>query len=228
MAEAKRPPFAEVLEEFGATGLAGLTEAEWAERDRKLRATQDKIAANDSALLADAAILALRSCGAPERRLSEATGLGFNARAPAVEQVTNFDPEADRPIRILAGSVGVGKTIAALRWLVDHGGDRPLFLRANAFEAAGRYDKVLRARWESATSLLLDDLGSEFADGKGNLAADLQELVDFYAGGAAGLIITTNLAWREFEQRYGERIWSRLRQGARWRNVKGPDLRRSK
>ena len=228
MTEAKRPPFAEVLAQFGATELAGLTEEQWAERDRKLRGLGEQQTAEESKASTDLAIASLGRSGAPDRRLNEATGPEFNAPAPAVEQIADFDPEADRPIRILAGSIGVGKTIAALRWLVDQGGDRPMFLRVNAFEAAGRYDKKLRKAWESASSLLLDDLGSEFADGKGNLLADLHELVDFYAGGSAGLIITTNLGWREFEQRYGERIWSRLRQGARWRNVKGPDLRRTR
>ena len=101
-------------------------------------------------------------------------------------------------------------------------------MRASAFEAGGRYDRVLRERWQRCSALVLDDLGAEYKDGKGNLLADLDELIDVYVGRRARLIITTNLTPEKFHKRYGERIASRLRENARWKSISATDMRKPK
>jgi len=134
---------------------------------------------------------------------------------------------AEKNIRIIAGGVGSGKTWAAVRWIGDHGGSSPFFMRAHAFEAAGRYDRRLRERWQTCSALVLDDLGAEYADGKGNILADLDELFDIYATRMACLIVTTNLTPDQLRQRYGARIISRLRQHGEFRQIADPDMRRA-
>ena len=91
-------------------------------------------------------------------------------------------------ILVLSGGVGCGKTVAAVRWLGEYGGVKPFFMRAHEFEAAGRYDRELRERWLGATGLVLDDLGAEYADGKGNLLSDLDSLFDTYCGKYARMV----------------------------------------
>lgn len=126
---------------------------------------------------------------------------------------------------VLSGGVGVGKTAAAVWWQMRWGGARPAFIRAAAFAAAGRYDRRHREQWTMASSLVLDDLGVEYADAKGSLLADLDELVDLYHAERRPLVITTNLVAEDFRERYRARIASRVRADGGWLSIPGPDQR---
>lgn len=204
--------------------LPQLTDEEWAERDAKIQA--DLEAANDKrrAQEHEATRLRVLDGGAPERAVIGAYADTFEVDAEAMLALQDFRAD-ERGIRILAGGVGSGKTWAAVRWLGELGGGSPMFMRVSEFETVSRYDKDHRARWKNASALVLDDLGAEYADGKGNLMADLDELVDVYSGRLARLIITTNLTPAQFKARYSSRILSRLRAHARWKSLSGGDRR---
>jgi DNA replication protein DnaC len=217
---------------FGADTLAAmklpdLTDAEWAERDAGIQA---ELEAQEAALRATeekAARVRVLEGGAPERAVRDSFAGWFDVGAESVQALRDFHTD-ERGIRILAGGVGSGKTLAAIRWLAEYGGSRPVFLRVSEFETVSRYDKEARARWKGATALVFDDLGAEYADAKGNFLADLDELIDVYAGRFARLIITTNLDLNQFRGRYKARIVSRMRANARWKSLQHGDRRVAK
>jgi DNA replication protein DnaC len=204
--------------------LPQLTDEEWAERDAKMQADLEAEEAKRQALEDEATRVRVLAGGAPERAVIGAYADTFEVDAEAMLGLHDFKAD-ERGIRILAGGVGSGKTWAAVRWLGEHGGGSPMFMRVSEFETISRYDKDHRQRWKNASALVLDDLGAEYADGKGNLMADLDELVDVYSGRLARLIITTNLTPAQFKARYSSRILSRLRAHARWKSLSGGDRR---
>ncbi len=67
---------------------------------------------------------------------------------------------------------------------------------------------------ETAPVLALDDLAVEFLDDKGMFEFVLDALLDARWSAELPTVITTNLNLAEFSERFGERIVSRLRDGA--------------
>lgn len=138
-----------------------------------------------------------------------------------------------KKILVLAGGVGAGKTTAAT-WVALKGQDpRPGFARVNQLERRGRYAEKLDEWLEDRTSLVVDDLGAEYLDGKGNFRSVLDEVIDAFYSNRRTLVMTTNLRPRaaagepeQFAERYGERVWSRLNQFALWGDCGTRDLRR--
>jgi len=196
----------------------------WEERDREIAEEREE---RERKLAAEARVRwneNMIRAGVPGRRLEEALAADVDLEAPAIKALDSWSE--DRNILVIAGPIGVGKTIAAVLWLQANGGRRPLFMRASAFEARGRYDHDTRQAWERSTGFVLDDLGVEYTDARGNFAALLDELVDLYTGGHAGLVITTNLDASKFRERYGERVASRIVKFGNWRNIRGEDRRR--
>lgn len=163
--------------------------------------------------------------GAPEALVDLITSGRVDKTAVVMDDLDQWN-QSGRRIVVLSGPVGVGKTVGALRWLANFGGLQPCFVRAGDFEARGRYSHVWRDAWQKATGMILDDMGAEYQDAKGNLLADLDTLIDTYAVGRGRLIITTNLTWEDFQNRYEERISSRIVGNAAWVNVTGRDQRR--
>lgn len=222
-------PIGEVVADSVARLMPKLSDEEWAARDAeieraKLREAKAKLAEEYSERSSK-----LLQGSAPELVVEGVYSGRFDGRTEAARCLYGFGGENDpRQMRVLSGGVGCGKTWAAVRWLGDMGGPRPFFLRTGAFEAAGRYDRGLRMLWQTCSALVLDDLGAEYADGKGNLMADLDELFDVFSGRKARLVITTNMAPEDFRQRYSERILSRLRQHGRWKSVRDGDRRTAK
>lgn len=162
-------------------------------------------------------------------------GAGFPTRALEVAmapELTSAPVDAlraysgDRTILVLSGPVSCGKTVAACWWTLHRSQRSAQFVRASAFAASSRYDRAARDELQAAGVLVLDDLGAEYADSKGNLLADLEELVDVFYASRRHLIITTNVPAADFPQRYGDRIASRLREAGRWIELgKAPSLR---
>lgn len=204
--------------------LVNRTDEEWAANDAKIEA--DRLAEEARFKERERAAIQQRllAGGAPELIVEGIYGGTFDDGTGAATCLSGFEDD-DRRIRILSGGVGCGKTWAAVRWLGDHGGLSPMFLRCSAFEAAGRYDKELRRAWQTCSALVLDDLGAEYQDGKGNLMADLDELFDTYSTRKARLIVTTNIDPTDFKARYSARILSRLRESARWKSSNEADRR---
>lgn len=129
-----------------------------------------------------------------------------------------------RNVVVLAGGVGVGKTVAVAAWALQTTA-RPRFLRASSFAASSRYDSDKRETWLGSRSLVLDDLGQEYLDRSGSFLVDFNELVDTFTSEQRTLVITTNMTREDFAVRYGERIADRMRETARWITMPGPSRR---
>lgn len=198
-------------------GLSAMTDEQWAEHDARIEA--EKLAARRPMLRVDMRE-DLRLGGFPARAVDVALEEG----STSASDVLGAHDFGDRCVVVLAGKVGCGKTVAATRWFAGKQGC--LFLRATEFAAGSRYDADLRRRIAAASGILLDDLGQEFADVKGSFLTDLQELIDICYGDYKPLIITTNLAGKDFAARYGERIADRLRECGRYLIADGHSLRK--
>lgn len=146
-----------------------------------------------------------------------------------VRQFLDADLAAGRTMLVLSGGVGAGKSTAATFAVAARRPRNPVFLRAATVEASGRYDREIRSQWEGASALVLDDLGAEYADAKGNFLSELDEILDWFYADRRPLIVTTNLDQAAFRARYGGehgRIVSRIRECGAWAACGGVDLRR--
>lgn len=194
----------------------------WAKKDAEVAAQRAAEEAAELEKWRAARAVDLVAGGAPKRFVDLVLSDRYLSGLPATSWLRSWRGGG---VRALSGGVGFGKTVTAVWWLAHHGGSKPAYLRAAALEAAGRYDKKTRSLWSEASSMVLDDLGAEYADSKANFLAALDEIVDVYNSDGRALIITTNLLSDAFLERYGERIASRIREGQGWCKVVGRDLR---
>ena len=120
--------------------------------------------------------------------------------------------DIDRPILVLCGAVGAGKTVAC-GWAIAESGtgsaihapELPRRLLPTSFDAAAGLGRVnLRARL-----MVLDDLGTEPDAGAPRWAEAFAMMIERRLM-IGRTIITSNLARPQFAPRYGERIASRL------------------
>jgi DNA replication protein DnaC len=139
-------------------------------------------------------------------------------------RVREWSPSAEG-ILVLSGPPGCGKTVAATWWALN-GKHAPRFVRATAFATASRYQNDERDSWLAGRSLVLDDLGTEYADSKGSFLVDLDELVDTFYADKKPLVITTNCTAAEFKKRYGERVTDRIRECGSWFSISDVSRRR--
>src|ERR1700744_2874139 len=104
---------------------------------------------------------------------AEMAKLGWPARAisiaararTTVEAIVAVSSFAAPGILVLAGEKGCGKTVACAWWAMRRpAGAR--FIRAGEFAAQGRYSAD-RKDIIASRSIVLDDLGTEYADDKG-------------------------------------------------------------
>lgn len=134
---------------------------------------------------------------------------------------------------VLSGGVGCGKTTAASWWLWHgaHGHRQhartgpPRFVAVAWFARHSRYDHERFDALERSRALVVDDLGMEYADAKGNFVADLDALLDARYRNLLPTVLTTNLDAEEFGERYGRRLRSRIHESGCFLNVNGDDLR---
>ena len=92
-------------------------------------------------------------------------------------------------------------------------------------ESFGRSDTSIEEEINSSDLIIIDDLGAEFESDFGN--ASINELVcDAILNGKA-LIIISNLSVSELENRYGQRLTSRLN-GFEVLEFTGEDIRQIK
>ncbi|HET6613630.1 MAG TPA: hypothetical protein VFG83_16640 [Kofleriaceae bacterium] len=199
--------------------LAKLDDPEFiAEQDRRYEARQRREQAAEARIRLDT----MRRGGAPRR----ATERVANGSLEGTMAMAAIEAWSGQGLLVLSGGVGCGKTTAAVWWLSRHGGTAPMFVRAGGLEAAGRYDRAVRAMWTASSALCIDDVGAEYADGRGNWISLLDEIADFYHGEMRPLIMTTNIEKAvTFRQRMGDRISSRIREDGGWCPIGGDDLR---
>jgi len=71
--------------------------------------------------------------------------------------------------------------------------------------------------------VIIDDLGTEPIENKGYFRSGLQDFLDRFTG---KLLITTNLNGEALQEKYGEKIFSRLCENMEWVDMVGKDYRR--
>ncbi len=126
-------------------------------------------------------------------------------------------------VLVLMGPVGTGKTLAACSWLRSWEGDG--FMTAAELARWPRYDMAAMKRLLEKGRLVVDDLGTEYMDDKGNFLAVFDEFVNTRCANMKQTIITTNLAPEAFRARYGERITDRIVECGRFVSVAGESMR---
>lgn len=210
-----------------ASGLEQLTSEAWAARDAEVAARRAAERAAEECRQIGRKREALAEAGFPLRAIEYA--ISADESNLAIARIRAWDPKREN-VLVLSGSKGIGKTVAAtwwaLRWAVQRD-SAPAFARAATFAASSRYDRDSdgRERWLRAAALVFDDMGAEFADAKGSLLVDLDELIDVFYGDRKPLLITTNCPHTAFAARYGERIVDRIRECGVFFEWSGPSLR---
>jgi len=151
------------------------------------------------------------------------------ARTKAVIAVDAWlKTESDAWCLVLSGNKGCGKSSAAGWWLQN-------ILREVQTENDG-YKLTCYQRWFTAgelsrwsrnfeeqgaklsglkgcNAIVIDDLGSEYADKNGYFNSVLDEIIDARYSDYKRTLITTNLNADEFHARYGDRVSDRIRAG---------------
>lgn len=144
---------------------------------------------------------------------------------PPLVRVREWCSKRDATVLILGGTVGTGKSLAALWALARTGGQ---YAHANDLARCWwSYDEHDRRRveaWSNTHFLVLDDLGGERrAD---TMADTLFDLFDRRKDRPT--IVTTNLNDKQLRERYpNDRVWSRMA-GTVFSGFSGDDMRRSK
>jgi len=120
---------------------------------------------------------------------------------------------------VLSGPKGCGKSTAAAHYLWEKTSecksDPPKDMR---WWTAARVARVsgFNADLEKMMKvplMVIDDLGVEYLDKNGYFSHRLDELIDERYSNYRQTIITTNLNARDFQDRYGERVTSRIKEG---------------
>jgi len=210
----------EVLSRAMANAPALDDDAAWAARDAEIQAARDRATADaERDRLGKRAAAFVHDHGFPERAAMLA--LAPDKTKP-VEAALAWAPTPSKNILVLSGDQGIGKTVAACALALRSKFQTWRYVRAPTFQATSRFDRASREDF-TAGALVLDDLGVEYADNKGSFLADLDELVDFYySRPSRPLVITTNVAGKDFGSRYkSERMMGRLREAAVWREFGG-------
>lgn len=190
--------------------------AAWAERDAKIQAERDRAAAaEERTRLEKRAALFVADLDFPERAV--ACAVAPDKTVP-IDAALAWAPTTRKNILVLCGDQGIGKTVAACAIALRSSYQTWRYVRAHTFQATSKFDRARREDF-TAGALILDDLGSEYADAKGSFLSDMDELVDFYySRPSRPLIITTNVAAKHFPTRYrSERMMGRIRESAVWR-----------
>lgn len=202
----------------------GWTDEQWAEHDAKVAATREEQRRVVEA--SPRGPIDLEKLGWPKRALvvaEKAPRLGSAVRFLLHHR---FGGEKAKTIVILSGPAGCGKTVAAAMWAAERAdrGEPTTFVRASDFAASSRYGDV-RDRWKTATALVVDDLGVEYLDEKGSFLVDLDDLLDLYYSTMKPIVITTNSTLEMLGQRYGSRVYDRLRESGKFYSISEPSMR---
>lgn len=152
-----------------------------------------------------------------------------NALTPACVDAFSSLAEAfadGRYIVVLSGATGTGKTMASSMVSLVKGArmvTAQRVLELNRFN--GEFDALC-----SAPALVVDDVGTEYLDSKGEAEARWDGLFNrryrMARMSRSLTVVTCNLKAADFRARYGERIADRIREVGRWINVGGTSMRR--
>ena len=210
------------IAELISFNMPTLSEEEWAARDAEIAKRHADEESQREIAKAGARRRDFYDRGFTVRALESAQAA--DESKPAIARIKAWDVNAES-ILVLSGPAGCGKTVAATWWAWNRA-PWAMFIRSTTFAASSRYNNEKRDAWFAAGALVLDDLGTEFADSKGNYQVDLDELVDVFYGDRRPLVITTNCTLASFKDRYGSRITDRVRECGSWFSIATESLRR--
>lgn len=171
--------------------------------------------------------------GIERERWSKVAETGIPPKDLAILRAGNLTPTAavqaladigKLTLIALSGNPGSGKTVAASSWLAN--GKGGLFVKSARLSRWDRYDNTEMNRLLRTSQLVIDDLGTEFQDAKGNFMAILDEVIDVRYDHSRPTVITTNLDADAFKLRYGERIIDRIREAGKFVSLDGASMRK--
>lgn len=145
---------------------------------------------------------------------------GGSDALPQVHEWLGTDlTNAYKPVLVLAGRTGVGKTVAAAAALADLGGE---FLKATQLLVAMRDHSdhyEMQRRLRTSRLVVVDDIGTERDPDA--LGSALYELIDSRLDDFdRRTLLTTNLTPEQLFQRLDERTADRLRELSKWAVVR--------
>lgn len=185
-----------------------------------------------------------KELAAAKRALITRLGLPEHAMACKAGESTLALDAIKQPfvLLVLSGKSGVGKTVAACRWILDYveNDDNwtepgtaialrtrpPLMVTAAKLSRWDRYEQEPMAKLLMSPRLVIDDLGAEYMDKNGFYASLLDEVINERYAGRRPTVLTTNLDKDRFATRYDERIMGRIRESGRFFGCGEIDLRR--
>lgn len=150
--------------------------------------------------------------------------------------INNFDSDYEN--LYLYGTVGTGKSFLAISTageLLASGHSVLYFSASGLFEriSACYFDAGMREERADLMNdlyhcdlLIIDDLGTEMTNSF--VLARLFALISERSIGRVSTIITTNLSLKDLQERYSERIFSRITSGYTLCKLTGPDIRLKK
>lgn len=166
----------------------------------------------------------LDACGAPRRAITRVCLTGATEETAAILALRS----APGSVVVLGGAVGVGKSTAALAWLLEHmlAGTSCRWVHAHDLDRlSGREDRDNLDRVLAIGALVIDDLGVEYLDRGGYLAAVIDRIVSARTEIEAPTVITTNVTPDTFVTRYGQRVADRIREAGGFIQVAGASRR---
>lgn len=132
----------------------------------------------------------------------------------------------------LAGPVGVGKTVAAGHWLAQLNAEIPRdrtaarvgWITSPQLAVTDIYGEDF-GKLQRARTLVIDDLGAEFAGRSGAFFSKIDALINERYSHERLTLITTNLNAADFKERMPDRVVSRMRDGGMWAEFPGESMR---
>ncbi len=123
---------------------------------------------------------------------------------------------------VLAGDTGVGKTVAAGYILQQSCLNGTVVIATDLQSAFLKKDRL--GKLKTAPLLIIDDLGMEF--GLEFFESHLDGLFHARHMDERATVITTNLSWEKFQEKYSKRICSRLREWSVYVHIIDQDMRK--
>lgn len=172
--------------------------------------------------------LSLQKQGIPQRAIDTLNSGSFEEHTAAIKAVREFaESSKEGWCLVLSGDKGCGKSTAAAFYLENRTiriakknrgahsfpiPSRQFWWTAAKINRVSSYDAKLENLMRIPV-LIIDDLGVEYADKGGHFNGRLDELLSARYDNYKKTIITTNLNAKDFEERYGKRISSRIMHG---------------
>jgi DNA replication protein DnaC len=199
-----------------------MSEAEWLAHDAEVAAERAHTAAEAQRARGAANITIVKGHDAPIDCIYPPEGM---RATNAVAKLAHAMARPGKRLVTLAGGVGSGKTTAAVQWLIQTQG-KPLFIPAPSLVQRARPKPWLPPIWESATAIVLDDVGTEHATRVDRFLEEFNALLTHVHATHKRMVITANMGMDDFRKIYGERIESRFRQAGRWEALTDGDMRK--